>query len=193
MCSKKTISARNKKQRIYVRDNGHCHYCATICLPFTPGIQQRAQPTSATLDHVQTRASGGGNHDQNLVLSCYKCNSTRGVIPYHIFVNQRLWLPENVGKLAEINRLFSRGVHSMSVNKKKVWLLEMYFEAENEPITVQNWGMFSKESQIHEYMKKAFPDAIRNEGDDTGYIGYHFRDGHVLADTSFVANAWDLQ
>ena len=81
----------------------------------------------------------------------------------------------------------------MKHNKKSVWLLEMYNEPEDEPIRVQNWGVFATADSVHKYIIDKFPGAVLNEGDDVGYIGYHFPEGHILSDTSFVANAWDLQ
>lgn len=189
--SRKSDYNRNKKNRIYVRDNGHCHYCARLCRPFsTDGKQSK---DSATLDHVQTRAAGGGNADQNLVLACFECNNVRSCIPYAIFMSQRLWLPENKGRCNSIRRLFAVGVESVKKHNETVWLLEMYMEEPDAPISVQNWGVFASADAVHKYMHSQFPDAILNSDDDTGYIGYHFPSGHILTDVSFVANAWDLQ
>jgi len=30
-----------------------------------------------TLDHVKTRATGGTNHESNLITACLKCNASR--------------------------------------------------------------------------------------------------------------------
>lgn len=184
---------RNKKERIYKRHNGHCHYCSRICKPFGSNNPGTRADDIATLDHVQTQMNGGGNADQNLVLACHKCNNDRSCIPYHIFLNQRLWLKENQHRCRQLARLFAIGGETVKSEKANVWLLEMYNEPEDEPIRVQNWGVFSSAAKVHEYMARFFPDAINNNDDELGYIGYHFKESHVLADTSFVANSWDLQ
>lgn len=186
----KTNKLRNKKLRIYARDNGHCHYCATMCRPFSNSNGKQPKD-AATLDHVQTRATGGCNADSNLVLACFACNNARSCVPYSIFMAERLWLPENAGRLNSMRRLFTVGVESVKQNNESVWLLEMYLE--KDVITVENWGVFANADRVHKYLNQRFPDAILNDDDDTGYIGYHFPPGHVLSDVSFVANAWDLQ
>jgi hypothetical protein len=179
---------RNKKQRIFERDHGICHYCAEDCVPFGEG--KFNQTLSATLDHVQTKMSGGGNHDQNLVLACLRCNNMRSCIPYHIFKSQRLW--NNPRRCEQLNRLFAIGAQPVK-HEDAVYILEMYNETpfKNE-ILVQNWGVFASAQAVHVYMHAKFPDAIQNEDDSEGYIGYHFPDSHALEDVSFVANLWDL-
>jgi hypothetical protein len=187
-----TKQARNKRQRIYVRDGGICHYCGILCNKRLDGSSKR-NDDDATLDHVQTRYAKGGNHDQNLVLACHKCNNIRSCIPYDVFVHRELWRPENQHKCDQIRRLFCMGAEAVINETKNVWLLEMYHELPDQPITVENWGIFSSADKVRDYMSRYFPDALPNDDDELGYIGYHFPDEHFLEGTSFVANSWDLQ
>jgi len=181
----------SKKHRIYVRDGGVCHYCGIECRPFGTNQSHERHDDAATLDHVQTRAEGGGNHDQNLVLSCHKCNNMRSCIPYHIFLNRQLWMHPKM--CATYHRLFAIGVQTVKDETKNVWLLELYTECPHMPTTVQNWGVFASAQGVHRYMAEKFPDAVLAQDEELGYIGYHFPADHPLTDTSFVANAWDLQ
>jgi hypothetical protein len=54
--------AINLRQLYYIYD-GECQYCLKK-IPYT----------SATRDHLVPRSRGGGNSDDNIVLSCKKCN-----------------------------------------------------------------------------------------------------------------------
>lgn len=176
---------KSKKNRIYTRDGGFCHYCSVKCHPFG---NESTHKHRATLDHVQTRMTGGGNADENLVLACFRCNNTRSCVPYDIFVHKELWRPENRHKALMFARLFAIG--AQPVTEKQVYILEMYYDAEN--ISVQNWGVFESAQAVHKYMLEKFPTAILNLDDEPGYIGYHFGEDDVLADVSFVANCWDV-
>ena len=187
MCNAKA----NKKQRIYKRHSGICHYCGKLCNPFP---NKGTHKDDASVDHIQTRAAGGNNHETNLVLACVRCNGVRSCIPYLVFVHKELWRPENKHLCAKFNRLFAIGVQNMKNEpEKQVYLLEMYMEDDEYGIDVQNWGVFESAQAVHRYINGSFPTAVLNEDDDLGYIGYHFNEDDSLADVSFVANAWDLQ
>ena len=57
--------AINLRQLYYIYD-GECQYCLKK-IPYT----------SATRDHLVPRSKGGGNADDNIVLSCKKCNTKK--------------------------------------------------------------------------------------------------------------------
>lgn len=61
------------RHRLAVRDGNHCHYCGTV----EPGALKKF-----TLDHIIPRSQGGTRIQENLVLSCYRCNHKRRDRPY---------------------------------------------------------------------------------------------------------------
>lgn len=66
---RRTISLR----QLYHVYDGVCQYCLKTITYAT-----------ATRDHVIPRSKGGGNQDDNIVLSCKKCNSKKSnKMPYH--------------------------------------------------------------------------------------------------------------
>jgi hypothetical protein len=62
---KKQPRAINLRQLYYIY-GGECQYCLRK-IPYT----------SATRDHLIPRSRGGGNNDDNIVLSCKKCNTKK--------------------------------------------------------------------------------------------------------------------
>lgn len=61
-----------KRKRIYARDAYRCVYCGG---DFRQAYEQCKR--SLTLDHLQARSHGGGNHESNLVTCCLTCNSRK--------------------------------------------------------------------------------------------------------------------
>lgn len=58
-----------------------CHWCGVILLPTgTINGDGHSHPQAGTRDHIIPRSLGGRNHRENLVLSCYRCNTTRGIL-----------------------------------------------------------------------------------------------------------------
>lgn len=55
-----------KKQRLWKRDGGCCHYCGT-----------KLSWQEKTIDHVIPRSKGGSNRTWNLVISCRPCNEDK--------------------------------------------------------------------------------------------------------------------
>lgn len=55
------------RRNLLVRDNFRCQYCGT-----------RVGSREATIDHVMPRSRGGLNTWKNLVISCIKCNVSKG-------------------------------------------------------------------------------------------------------------------
>ena len=66
---------RPRRLAIYERDGYRCVWC---------GIQVEAK-ISACLDHLVPRSQGGTHKSNNLVTSCFDCNSDRGDCPWEIF------------------------------------------------------------------------------------------------------------
>lgn len=92
--NKAKITARREKERrgwasrIAKAKAIRCHYCG---LPVAP--------QSATREHIKPQASGGGDQQSNVVISCARCNSMRSSKPYAEF--KALMLPikrENLKK-----------------------------------------------------------------------------------------------
>ena len=54
------------RARLFATDS-HCHYC-----------EQELNFSQCTLDHVRPKSRGGDDSDENLVLSCDKCNQLKG-------------------------------------------------------------------------------------------------------------------
>lgn len=67
--------------RLITRDGNVCHWCRR---PFTPGSRS---PRRISRDHIIPYSLGGLSNDENMVLSCQRCNSTRGSIPYVQWAN----------------------------------------------------------------------------------------------------------
>ena len=59
---------QEKRLSIYLRDGLSCCYCGH-------SIEDGAQ---LTLDHLVPRSAGGNNRADNLITSCFRCNSARG-------------------------------------------------------------------------------------------------------------------
>lgn len=76
--SHKTVRGNIAGYRAFMRETlwsvqgGICEYC---CNKMTADFQRH---TSATLDHVIPKKSGGKDHADNLVLCCKGCNEARG-------------------------------------------------------------------------------------------------------------------
>lgn len=56
---------------MYARDGWGCRYCGVV-------TSQRHGTERRTIDHVFPRSRGGTTVVENLVVSCERCNSTKG-------------------------------------------------------------------------------------------------------------------
>ncbi len=82
--------ADGRRFAIYERDGWKCVYCGRSCFDIRTHPERfvsdgydafvflDADDEHATLDHVKPRCKGGGHENDNLVLSCIGCNSTKG-------------------------------------------------------------------------------------------------------------------
>lgn len=95
----------NLRQLYYIYD-GECQYCLKK-IPYT----------AATRDHLIPHSKGGGNKDDNIVLSCKKCNTKKSNnFPYH-------------------------NIHGSEVKPKA--LRDIEFTALSEKITIRSeWKLF---------------------------------------------------
>lgn len=66
------------RETIMVRDGMACQYCAT-----------RLEAEAIVIDHLLPVAMGGDSSDENLITSCFRCNSIKGQLPPEEFVNAR--------------------------------------------------------------------------------------------------------
>lgn len=101
--SKRTYLKRYGSQ-IAERDGGwNCHYCniplksgEPVTLTQVDAINHVTGETyrryvsksgfdHPTVDHIETRKSGGSDDLSNLVLACYCCNTARNEKPYELF------------------------------------------------------------------------------------------------------------
>ncbi|WP_254510412.1 HNH endonuclease [Anatilimnocola floriformis] len=72
-------SARRKRKRErMMRQHPYCTYC---------GLKLNNE--NSTLDHIRPISRGGTNHDDNLVLSCRKCNAEKGDQLHHKWLRKK--------------------------------------------------------------------------------------------------------
>lgn len=64
---------KEKREKIYKRDNCHCVYCNS--------------KSNLSLDHIIPRSKGGSNDETNLITSCISCNSSRQEMDINIHIN----------------------------------------------------------------------------------------------------------
>ena len=60
--------SKTKRKRIFEKCKGRCAYCGKVIALGT---------FDACIDHVKPLAKGGNNEDENLVMACRKCNSSK--------------------------------------------------------------------------------------------------------------------
>lgn len=77
---------RRKKIRLFVDQDGRCHYCR---IPMLLSFHHMAhQPANlATIEHLDSRLSGerGKHHGEiRIVLACRQCNHERGTQEYNL-------------------------------------------------------------------------------------------------------------
>lgn len=60
---------QNRKSRAWEKTKGHCWYCGLALNPFE----------NFCIDHVVPKHHGGTSHAENLLPSCRRCNSRKGL------------------------------------------------------------------------------------------------------------------
>jgi len=60
-------------EKLYKAQRGICIYCGEEMLP-----ERSNRDLSASLDHIKPREKGGNSNPHNLILSCRKCNMSKG-------------------------------------------------------------------------------------------------------------------
>jgi len=67
-----SITRRKLAEKVAQRDGKGCMACETT--------------ENLTLDHILARRLGGGNHINNLMILCNKCNSWKGCLPINAWI-----------------------------------------------------------------------------------------------------------
>lgn len=75
-----------KRQRLWVEQDGKCHYCDSETILPKQGTKIPSK-LLATLDHIITQAEGGTDSLRNMVIACASCNNKRGDLPYDYFLH----------------------------------------------------------------------------------------------------------
>lgn len=74
------LSSKRKKynfdrERLWVSQNGVCHWCKKLCVKRGSG----GNKDEFTVDHIVPLKCNGTNHWMNLVGSCFECNRKREI------------------------------------------------------------------------------------------------------------------
>lgn len=110
---KKLDAAFARAQRVAAlkAQDGRCAYCLD---PLTA--------KQATRDHVRSRASGGLDHSSNIKAACQPCNSTKGCMPYDLFMRM-ITSPKPgepwVFRMIWVSRRLNRALMRMEKNLSK--------------------------------------------------------------------------
>ncbi len=65
---------------LHRRFAGRCYHCRA-----RTELTCREHPLQATRDHLMPKSRGGGDGQDNVVLSCRGCNLSRGTVPVDLF------------------------------------------------------------------------------------------------------------
>lgn len=89
---KKFAYARRLKMlKRYEEQGGKCCYCDRVAAKDEEHMAQLgvSKRRLATSEHVIPQANGGTDHYSNIVMSCSGCNSARGIMSHHKFIELR--------------------------------------------------------------------------------------------------------
>lgn len=92
---------RRRRKVLFNQQNGKCCFCRCKTVLPEPDMIKLVR-SSATVEHIVSKQHGGTDALVNLAMSCYRCNSLRGTLPYHMFLNLQLWKPINNGLRKEL-------------------------------------------------------------------------------------------
>lgn len=67
-------------QRIWLRQRGRCLHCGTLLAPNSS--------VKFEIDHLIPFALGGTNDEDNIVISCVRCNRRKGQLPLEKFIRR---------------------------------------------------------------------------------------------------------
>lgn len=101
------MSSDTPKRRVllYNQQNGRCFFCQKqMSSPYNLPADGRQTSDMPTLEHKIPRGEGGTNALENLVITCYQCNNIRSIIPFDIFLEFQLWLPQHAAVRREVAR-----------------------------------------------------------------------------------------
>lgn len=72
-----------RKKNAYINQRGICVFCNKFM--YLTDNQPRCKSSFATIEHIIPRSHGGKNYKDNLVVSCYRCNTARRDMDYDAF------------------------------------------------------------------------------------------------------------
>lgn len=72
------IALKKRKRAVWKRDNWTCRYCGLDMNGDMIDKKLRMPMSRITVDHVYPRRFGGSDDIENLVTSCFECNSKKG-------------------------------------------------------------------------------------------------------------------
>lgn len=85
------------RERAFQAQNGLCFYCNHAMWSTKSGCRKGPLRFLCTAEHLKPKAEGGENTPENIVASCYFCNSRRhravgakDPVTYRVFVQRRL-------------------------------------------------------------------------------------------------------
>lgn len=71
-----------KLARLAERDGVNCHWCGIETHDYREPLPSHANKRHMrTVEHLVSRSNGGGHSIENLVIACYRCNTSRGGNP----------------------------------------------------------------------------------------------------------------
>ena len=84
MCNNRFSDHKNKV--IWDKTDGRCCYCGEQTIRYYIGKKGKYNnPLRATVEHLKTRASGGTDATNNLIICCNRCNGLRGQLKIKTF------------------------------------------------------------------------------------------------------------
>jgi hypothetical protein len=84
------------KRKFYLHQRGRCCFCNQKM--YLDCLSANSKQMMATWEHVIPRSLGGRDGYQNRKLSCFQCNTIRGVVPFEQFLALRKKFPPHVCK-----------------------------------------------------------------------------------------------
>ena len=63
---------------LFLKQDGRCYACGIVMTVITDNKNPKRANSDATFEHIVPKAAGGTDSVVNVVLTCAKCNCTRG-------------------------------------------------------------------------------------------------------------------
>lgn len=75
-----TMRKTRQRREALMAADPHCHWCGTPVIYYTLSPREKVPSNFATIDHLNSRASGPRPADGETVLACNSCNQRRGYL-----------------------------------------------------------------------------------------------------------------